>query len=113
MNEQRQLLTETVERVFGDLMARITHADHESIASGKLPAALWQAIEENGITSVMVPEAQGGFGGGWEDAAVVLDRTGRQALPLPVAETLLAHRLLARAGIAIPPGPIGIVAGCV
>lgn len=110
MNEQRNLLTETVERVFADLMTGINQVEYDSIAKGSLPAALWQAIEENGIASVMVPEATGGFGGGWEDAAVVFNRTGSHALPLPVAETLLAHFLLARAGIDIPAGPIGIAA---
>lgn len=109
MSEQRKLLADTVERVFADVLAGITQKDHEAIATGKLPTVLWQAIEDNGIATVMMPEAQGGFGGGWEDAAVVLRGCGMHALPLPVAETLLARHLLAKMGVEAPEGPIGLV----
>jgi acyl-CoA dehydrogenase len=110
MSEQRKLLADTVERVFADISAGITQKDLDAIATGNLSAPLWQAIEENGIATVMVPEAEGGFGGDWEDAAVVLRGCGAYGLPLPVPETLLARHLLAKMGADIPEGPIALVA---
>ncbi len=64
----------------------------------------WTALEEAGLTLAWVPEALGGAGAGLADGFAVLREAGRFAVPLPLAETLLAGWLLARAGIASPKG---------
>jgi acyl-CoA dehydrogenase len=68
----------------------------------KKPA--WAAMEESGLTLAWVPEAFAGVGAGLSDGFAVLRETGRFALPLPVAETLLAGWLLSRASISSPEG---------
>jgi acyl-CoA dehydrogenase len=68
----------------------------------KKPA--WSALEEAGLPLAWVPEALGGAGAEVSDGFAVLREAGRFALPLPLAETLLAGWLLARAGIASPKG---------
>ena len=108
--EQRKLLAETVERLFRDVVEGLSERDEDAIARGELPAPLWQVVEDNGVASVLVPEDAGGFGGGWEDAIIVLKAAAYHGVPLPIAETSLAQGLLARSGIAPPTSPIGIVA---
>ena len=50
----------------------------------------------------------GGFGASPVEAFSVLRAAGGHALPLPLGETMLAGLLLAKAGIAIPSGPISV-----
>jgi acyl-CoA dehydrogenase len=69
----------------------------------------WPRVAESGLCNVMVPEAAGGFGGGWEDALPVLRQLGATAVALPVAETIIANRLLAACGMEIDSAPAGFV----
>ena len=69
----------------------------------------WPRIAESGLCNVMVPEAAGGFGGGWEDALPVLRQLGAAAVALPVAETIVANRLLAACGMEIDSAPASFV----
>lgn len=109
MNEQHSLLTATVEKLFGDIADDgLNPAGHKCLEQGELSGEAWQLIEANGITSVLLPEEAGGFGGSWQDAVAVASAAGYHALPLPIVDTLLAHYLLHRADIAIPEGAIAL-----
>jgi alkylation response protein AidB-like acyl-CoA dehydrogenase len=70
MSELRALLSDTTERVLGSNPS-------------------WAAVEDAGLTKVLVPEEQGGFGGTWEDAFVVVRACGAHAIDHPVAEAIL------------------------
>ena len=70
MNELQTILSETCTRLFTD---RATTAVLEGAEKGEWPAALWQALEENGLTLPQVPEARGGAGGSWTDAFVDIE----------------------------------------
>src|SRR5260370_8934986 len=67
MNELQTILAETCTRLFTD---HATTAVLEGAEKGQWPAALWQALEENGLTLPQVPEARGGAGGSWDDTFV-------------------------------------------
>jgi acyl-CoA dehydrogenase len=103
--ELRQILVETCARLFAD---HVTKELSESAERGTWPAALWQTVEESGLTLPQVPEERGGAGGSWLDAHVVLVAAGRFAVPVPLGETMLAGSLLARAGLDAPTGPLTI-----
>jgi acyl-CoA dehydrogenase len=105
MNEVRSILADTVNRLFTD---HVTTGLLEEAEKGKWPAALWQAVEESGLTLPQIPEARGGGGGSWEDAHVVVTAAGRFAVPLPLAETMVGAWLLAEAGIEVPTGPLTV-----
>jgi acyl-CoA dehydrogenase len=62
MNATRTLLADTCTRLFTD---QVTPALIESAEKGTWPAALWQQLEENGLTLPQLPEAHGGAGGEW------------------------------------------------
>ena len=102
-NELRQILGDTVNRLFTD---RVTTELREIAEKDRWPAELWQAVEENGLTLPQIPEARGGAGGSWQDAYVVVNAAGRFAVPLPIAETMVAAWLLAEAGLDVPLGPL-------
>ena len=103
---ERELLRQTVE----DLLAgQCTPARVAAAAAGSgWDAGLWQALEETGLTLAGSPEEAGGSGGDLFAAADIAAAAGAAAAPVPLAETLSAGMLLARAGVAIPPGPLTV-----
>lgn len=92
MSEDQNLLAETAERAFAE-------------------ADPWVACERAGLANVMVREDAGGFGGGFEEAGIVLMAAGRSAANLPIAEAIFAAKLLSDAGIETG-GNISLAAGC-
>jgi alkylation response protein AidB-like acyl-CoA dehydrogenase len=49
-------------------------------------SGLWSRLGELGVLDVLAPEAHGGFGGDYLDLVLLLEETGRAALPEPVVE---------------------------
>jgi len=101
----RDDLLKTVDRI---AEAECPKAVRESAEAGEWPAKLWQALEETGLTRAALPESAGGAGLAFEDAMLVLRRTAYHALPVPLAETMVAGRLLAAAGMDVPEGPLTV-----
>ncbi|HUB84504.1 MAG TPA: acyl-CoA dehydrogenase family protein [Rhizomicrobium sp.] len=77
MSEQGELLSQTAQRVFASL-------DGADAATAK------RAIDGAGLTLVLVPEDQGGFGGTWDDANRIFFAAGEAALNYPIAEDIVA-----------------------
>jgi acyl-CoA dehydrogenase len=105
VSESGDFVTDTATRIFADL------ADPQAVNSAKddgWKAPLWQALADAGLTLAWVPEDAGGAGAPLADGFKVLGVAGRFAAPVPLAETLLAGWLLARAGIASPAGAMTI-----
>jgi acyl-CoA dehydrogenase len=104
-DDLREYLGEQADRLLADHCTRELRAAAEA---GEFPSGLWEALEQAGFAGVLVPEDEGGAGAGWAEAEVLLRAVGRHAAPVPLAETMLAGWLLARNGIAPPPGPLTI-----
>ncbi len=68
----------------------------------------WPVIADSGLPLLLVPESAGGFGGDWGDAEAVLRAAGAAPLAQPLAEAILAMRLLADANIDPPAGAVTI-----
>jgi acyl-CoA dehydrogenase len=99
------IILDTATRIFHDLCEPATVNEAES---GIWPKALWDALDESGLPRAWVPEELGGAGAAMADGFAVLRAAGRFAAPVPLAETLMAGWLLARAGIVVPEGPMTI-----
>lgn len=69
-------------------------------------AQLWRALEDAGAARVWLPESAGGAGASMADGFAILRRAGAHAVDVPLAETLVAGWLLARAGLSAPDGPL-------
>ncbi len=105
MNETTQLVVDTTQRIFQDL------GDPQTIngaGDDSWKAPLWQALEEGGLTQPMVGEDLGGAGLSVIDSMAVLRTAGRFAVPVPLAETVMASAMLSRADIAAPLGPMSL-----
>src|SRR4051812_43147324 len=75
-------------------------------------ADLWRlAAAEMGLLGVGVDEELGGAGGGFVDAAVVMEEAGRALMPVPLLPTLVAAQILARAGASMAEALAGVVSG--
>jgi alkylation response protein AidB-like acyl-CoA dehydrogenase len=57
---------------------------------------LWQQVGSLGAVDMAVPERSGGGGAGLVDAALVAELAGRHLAPVPIFESVVANRLLAR-----------------
>jgi acyl-CoA dehydrogenase len=99
------IILDTATRIFRDLCEPATVNNAET---GVWPKALWDALEESGLPLAWVPDDLGGAGAEMADGFAVLRVAGRFAAPVPLAETLMAGWLLARAGIRVPSGPLTI-----
>ncbi|MGE0486414.1 MAG: acyl-CoA dehydrogenase family protein [Gammaproteobacteria bacterium] len=106
MNETRQILEDSVNRLFGD---RLDWDALTRIEETGFPRALWDEVVEQGIHKVLASEDAGGMGAGWGEAYAVLRACGRHAVPLPVAEASIAEWLAAKAGCILPEGVPGLL----
>ena len=108
MNEMQTILEDSVTKLLTD------HATKDVIQAaeeGEWPSALLDALTGNGMTRILVPEAQEGAGATWSDAYVVLKAAGAHAAPAPLAEAILAGFLLGRAGLSPPEGFVTVMEG--
>jgi acyl-CoA dehydrogenase len=103
--ERDHIVAETAARIFADL------ADPQTInriENGAWKEPLWQTISDAGLPLAWVPENLGGSGASLAEGFAVLGVAGRFALAVPLAETLAAGWLLARAGLQAPAAPMAL-----
>ena len=99
------LVFDAAARLFADLS---TEAVINQAEAGAWPEALWRAVEDAGFLDVLaVDDAPFSFAG-FADAGAILRAAGQHAVPLPLAETMLARWWLAGAGLAAPPGALTV-----
>ncbi len=92
LSEEQQMFAETARQLFADKSG----ADQwrEQMRSGEARIeARWSAIAENGFTTLLLPENEGGLGLSELDFALVAEQAGYAALPDPLVES---------AGVAAP-----------
>lgn len=80
MSDTRRMLAEMADPLFAELGPQAT-VERD-----------WARLDQLGLPQLLVPEAQGGFGGTWEDALVVFRLAGYHALALPLPEAIIASR---------------------
>ncbi len=106
MTPQQQLLEDTVSGLF----AKIVDSMVSESPTVELDVA-WQQLQQLGIDNLFLTEEEGGFSGTWQDARIVFYYTGRNALGLPICETIIAKKLLLEACVSMPTGPLTIAPG--
>ncbi|MBN9405367.1 MAG: acyl-CoA/acyl-ACP dehydrogenase [Burkholderiales bacterium] len=100
------MFAEAIEDILKD---QCTPAAVRAIEAGGSPAALWDAVAGAGFLALLAPESEGGADLGLADLFPVLCHFGRYAVPVPVAQTIVAHALLA-AQMALPSGMVTLAA---
>lgn len=99
------MLAEMIQRLFE---RHLDDAAQGAARESRWLDALWAEIEEMGLPLALLSEEQGGFGLSAAEQGEALRLMGRHAVPLPVAETMGANRLLAAAGLPLAEGPAGL-----
>ncbi len=87
------------------------HVDKDVLKAaeaGTFPQPLWDAVVEAGFTAALLPEEAGGFGASVAEALRLLQIAAEHTAPIPLAETMLAGWLLARAGLIVPDGVLTV-----
>jgi len=105
MDDIAQLLTETLDRLLGE---QCTGDRIREIEAGEPARPLWNLIEESGFADAMLPETSGGAALDLAQAYPLFELCGRHAVPVPLAQTMVARAALAAAGVNPPPGSIAI-----
>ncbi|TDR89282.1 acyl-CoA dehydrogenase family protein [Enterovirga rhinocerotis] len=105
MSESDEIVLDSTRRLFDDLFPRDEASRRDETA---WPAQAWASVEELGLPLALLSEDQGGFGLSAETLAGIMALAGEAALPLPLAETMIATRLLGVSGIEAPQGPLSI-----
>jgi len=95
LTEDQEMIRETFARFLDD---NSTPDRVRAAMPSGFDAALWCGLAELGAFGIRVPEEAGGLGMGLFDAAVVMEEAGRTLASGPVAEALVAARLLAEFG---------------
>jgi alkylation response protein AidB-like acyl-CoA dehydrogenase len=95
LSEEQQMMRENFARFLTEQssMVRVRAA----LTTG-FDAKLWKGLADLGAFGIRVPENAGGLDMGLLDAAVLMEEAGRTLASGPIAETLVAARLLAVCG---------------
>lgn len=94
------MFAEAIEDILRD---QRTPAVVRAIEAGGSPAALWGALAGSGFLDLMLPEESGGAGLSLPELFPVLVHFGRYAVPVPIAQSIVA-RSLAGPGVTLPAG---------
>ena len=105
MDNTTDMLRDTATKLFAEYTTATALREAEQ---GVWPAKAWAAVAEAGLHRALVDEDAGGYGLAVADSLSLLRVAGEFALPLPLAETMLAGWLLAGARVAIPDGPLTV-----
>lgn len=105
MSENSAFFRDTLERILADTL---THSDIEAAEERRLPATLYTALVDNGITAMLVPEDAGGVGADLTDAIGIARALGAAAAPGPAVETMIARWLLAQSGHTMVEGLVSL-----
>ena len=98
MNELTHLIEESATRLFEGFA---TEQAYQTMESGKFPQSLWQDFVNDGWLRTALTEEQGGAGLGLAGSFILMRLAGYHAVPLPIAESLIATYLAASSGIDI------------
>ena len=104
MSETGAMLADMTDRL---LASSLDDATMRAARSGRWPESAWRALANQGLTHALV-EGEQGFGVPLKEGLALIRVFGRYATPLPIAETMIANALLARAGLDVVEGPVAL-----
>lgn len=109
-SDEARMVSDAADRI---LREQCTGALIDAAEAGAWPASLWATLVEAGLPLASAPERFGGSELPLAEGLSLLRLAGMHALPLPLAESMLASALLGATTCEnLPPGPlIPVVAG--
>lgn len=107
MSETDEIVLDSTRRLFENLFP---HDEANRRDESVWPQPAWDKVAELGLPLALLPEEAGGFGLGAGAIQGIVGLAGRYAVPLPIAESMIATRLLGEAAIEAPDGALTIAA---
>jgi acyl-CoA dehydrogenase len=104
MNGVKQLISDGINRILGDGVKRKAL---DAFEGGHWPRDLWKLVVDNGFQRIL--EEDGKPADDWQNAEPVLFALGYHRAPLPLAETVLANWLCAKAGLPVTDDPATVI----
>ncbi|ASV98688.1 acyl-CoA dehydrogenase family protein [Paraburkholderia aromaticivorans] len=104
--EDRRMLADSLNRFIGEQYGFETRDRIARSAQG-YSGDLWNRFAELGVIGALFDEADGGFGGGGFDIAVVFESLGRGLVVEPFLDTLIVGRAIARSGTEAQKAALG------
>ncbi len=100
LTDEQEMVRDTFARFLDEhsSTARVRAAMGADNGSSGFDAALWTGLADLGALALRVPEEAGGLGLGLFDAVLLMEEAGRRLASGPLAEALVAARLLAQLG---------------
>jgi alkylation response protein AidB-like acyl-CoA dehydrogenase len=95
LTDDQQMMRETFARFLDEQSSTVKV--RAAMPSG-FDAAMWSGLAELGALAMRVPEEAGGLGLGLFDAALLMEEAGRTLVSGPLAEALVAARLIGQLG---------------
>lgn len=108
MPEPDTLIRDMAERLFAEVATPADLARHDA---GEWLGDAWERVAELGFPLALIAEEKGGSGIDPVEAFGLVRLAGRHALPLPLAETMLANRILTDAGLPAADGVATVALG--
>jgi acyl-CoA dehydrogenase len=99
------MLAEQVSRLFS---AQVDREALIKVENGTFDTALWDEVENMGVTLALVSEEAGGAGLSWAESEQVLRLSGVHAAPVPLGETAIGAWALASAGLEFHSGALAV-----
>jgi alkylation response protein AidB-like acyl-CoA dehydrogenase len=103
------MFAEAIESILHD---QFTPAAIRAIEEGRDARPAWNVLAEAGFLELLTDEDAGGAGLTLSELFPVVLTIGRHATPVPLAQTIVARALLARAAAKAPAGMITLAQSC-
>lgn len=111
MNENDLFADAANEVLSGQCTPAVVRAIEAGGRGAAATSALWEQLEATGLADALLSEDEGGAGLNLDQVFGVLEQCGAHALPLPLAETMVARALLVKSGAARGVGSIALAQG--
>ncbi|MEO7383650.1 MAG: acyl-CoA dehydrogenase [Novosphingobium sp.] len=100
LTDEQEMVRDTFARFLDEhsSTARVRAAQSAENGPSGFDPALWTGLAELGALALRVPEEAGGMGLGLFDAVLLMEEAGRTLVSGPLAEALVAARVLAQLG---------------
>ncbi|MVW72097.1 acyl-CoA dehydrogenase family protein [Bordetella sp. 15P40C-2] len=110
-NENDLFADATREVLKGQCTPAVVRAIEAGGRDASATQSLWEQLEAMGLPKALLNENEGGSGLGLGQVFGILEQCGAHALPLPLADTMVARALLAKSGTACGAGSIALAQG--
>ncbi len=92
-SDEQQQIADLAKQIFTDKASHERVREIERAGGPRFDRDLWSAVAKAGLLGIAVPQAHGGAGLGFLEAALIVEQMARAAAPIPLLETIILGAL--------------------